>query len=351
MIKEYAPHRPFLDYLTLGSHGRTGVYMKTHENDVAEQQLSRGWICEQINGGFWLRAPDISLVDITEPSRIYQMGEDDKKVFSTFQMLRDLRESSDLREYIRGIVVQGKEKYEGFQFYVSEGEVLEGEVRIGGSDSRVNALKHDILTTTVEHPSWKRYKEQADQFLGPTRKVKLSQFDVSQLSEKTATFFTGIQALKAMKYPRSEPIGTTVIENVIQQLPEFDVMILIPTGCFRYLTTFLHEKLLDKLMVWEIHYDPNRQETYKLVNKKIENKRCLIIDKAYTGKTLERAAGMVLEEGGAPIRLGLFPKSRLAVDNLEYVMLLDWVQQSNTLDTKDAHWIDNNYKNILSVTA
>lgn len=102
-------------------------------------------------------------------------------------------------------------------------------------------------------------------------------------------------------------------------------------------------------MLWEIHIDKNQKRNNKMFNKNIKNKTCLIIDKTYTGKTLNHIAKIVKSEGGTPIKLGLFPKNRKAIKSSDYILLLDKVYKSDTMDLSTQNWAEKYYKKILSI--
>jgi len=116
------------------------------------------------------------------------------------------------------------------------------------------------------------------------------------------------------------------------------------------MTSLLREDLIDRIMLWEVHIDPNQPRTYKLMNKRLENKKCLIVDKSYTGKTLTHMADLVRDVGGVPIRFGLFPKSRCAVKGSEYILFLDRVLESGGMNLGDENWPIRYYKEVLSAS-
>lgn len=349
MIREYEGGLKFNDYVTEGAHGRTGVFATTDDYDIVREKAKLGWSFEFTQRGFWLRAPDISLVDITEPFRIYQMG-DGITNLSCFKYLRDLRKSCGLPDLINGVIFSEKDKYSGFDFYVSEGEILEGEVRIGGSDSRVHDLKADVLNFAARTKEWQRYLSQAHDYLGRVRTIPIHDRRLEHFDQKSADFIRYINGLNHALDDSIQPLGMQTLEGLIEQLPDFEVMILVPTGCYRYITSLLREDIVDRIMLWEVHIDPNQPRTYKLMNKNLENRKCLIVDKSYTGKTLTHMADLVRDVGGVPIRFGLFPKSRCAVKGSEYVLFLDRVLESGGMNLGDENWPIRYYKEVLSTS-
>ena len=347
MIQEYNRGLKFSDYVTEGAHGRTGVFAISDDYDVVREKVKLGWSFEFTKSGFWLRAPDISLVDLTEPFRIYQTG-DAYDNLSAFNYLQDLKKSCNLPDFINGVILHDKEGYEGFDYYVSEGKVLEGEIRIGGSDTRINKLKADILGSASRTKEWQQQLSHAHDFLGKIRNIPIHSRKLEDFNQKSADFIRYVNGLNHNLDASSQPLSMQTLEGVVQHLPDFDVMIFVPTGCYRYMTSFLSDDVVDKIMLWEIHIDPNQSKTYKLMNKSLEDKKCLIVDKSYTGKTLNHMGNLVRDLGGIPIRFGLFPKSRCAVKGAEQVLFLDEVLDSNNMCVENENWPVNYYKKVLN---
>jgi len=347
MIQEYNRGLKFSDYVTEGAHGRTGAFAITDDYDVVGEKVKLGWSFEFTKDGFWLRAPDISLVDLTEPFRIYQTG-DGYSNLSAFNFLRDLRKSCNLPDFVNGVILHNKEEYENFDYYVSEGGVLEGEIRIGGSDTRVNRLKNDIIGEATQTKEWSQYLSGTHEYLGKIRNIPIHSRKFEDFGPKSADFIRYVNSLNHRLDESIQPLGMSTLEGVIQKLPDFDVMIFVPTGCYRYMTSFLSDNIVDKVMLWEVHIDPNQPKTYKLMNKSLEDKKCLIVDKSYTGKTLNHMGNLVRDLGGIPIRFGLFPKSRCAVKGAEQVLFLDEVLDSNNMCVENENWPVNFYKRVLN---
>ncbi|MEA2097590.1 MAG: hypothetical protein U9P70_00740 [Patescibacteria group bacterium] len=345
MIKKYQENLKFNDYLTMGDHGRTGVFAVTNNCDVLTNKIKHNWNFENTVNGFWLRSPDISLSDITEPFRIYQFGDDDKINFAYLKLLKNLKEQKKLKPIMDRIVRD--KKYCNFDFYISEGQVLENEIRIGGSDERVHNLARDVFKKLVNTKEWTKYQNETITYLGATRKILVHHKDINDFHKKSIKFIKYLNQLGNLLY-LSEKVNLHIVNNIIEQLPDYDILIFLPTGCYKYITLFLNEDTVDKIMLWEFHIDRNQNRVSKALIKNIKGKRCLIIDKSYTGKTLNSLANFVKKEGGKPVRLALFPKNKVAVKNSEYILFLDRIIKSDTINLRK-NWAEKLYKKIMSI--
>jgi len=97
----------------------------------------------------------------------------------------------------------------------------------------------------------------------------------------------------ADKQDMKRPVNNLVVKGIIQQLPAHDIIIMIPHGCFSFMTSFLSDKTASKIMLWEIHNEPSKLGDTIWINQSIKGKKCLIIDKAYTGRTIQMMAQRV----------------------------------------------------------
>ena len=130
--------------------------------------------------------------------------------------------------------------------------------------------------------------------------------------------------------------------GLVGQLPNHDILVFVPSGCYSYISLFLNDDLIDKIMLYEVHTDRNQKSIRKAFTKNLKNKKCLIIDKSYTGDTLNRVSKLVEDEGGVPIKLALYPRSRKAVLESDYFLFLDQI-----IETKPSDYLEDNWAQIL----
>jgi hypoxanthine-guanine phosphoribosyltransferase len=162
---------------------------------------------------------------------------------------------------------------------------------------------------------------------------------------------TSTEIAEALKEPvnaiiESIKYNPIKINNVVEQLPEYDVLILIPKGSFKYFSTFINEDNKEKVMIWEIHANRNVTGNMKLYCKDLHNKKVLIVDNIYSGKTMKIIKDLVIQEGGHPITLGLFPKSSSAINQLDYFMVLNKVYNSKEF-INEKNWYIKYYTDAI----
>ena len=123
--------------------------------------------------------------------------------------------------------------------------------------------------------------------------------------------------------------------------------LFIPWGCFSYISSFINADNISKVMFWEAHSGKDRSHKNRYLAKDLKGKKVLIIDNSYSGSTLNQMSKIVKKEGGIPIRLALFPKSRFSVENSEYILFIDEILESSSIDLSKKDWLKDTYKKIL----
>ncbi|MPM46410.1 hypothetical protein SDC9_93110 [bioreactor metagenome] len=101
MCQKYKPKLKFSDYITSEYHNRTSAYMTTNDCDILLEKLKDGWSYVPIKNGFWLRCPDISVVDIADPFKVKKNNS--IEYFALFNYIRDLKERNLLYKKIDNI--------------------------------------------------------------------------------------------------------------------------------------------------------------------------------------------------------------------------------------------------------
>ena len=131
-------------YVVYGYSGR-GIATR-FTNDLMEiyDKSKKGWKYEIVNGDFWLRAPEIWLVNIVDPQKVLYYGNPTLN-YAYYIFLQKLIATNSLYEYIESVVKSRSFFYKNFSFAISTGAVQEADIRVIGSDIRINNLKNDLF--------------------------------------------------------------------------------------------------------------------------------------------------------------------------------------------------------------
>lgn len=335
------------NHLVFGENGRSIATYYTLNLEEAKDYIDNGWSYEidYKGNGLWLRAPDEWLVDLTDPFKIYYYGNPIVNV-AYYNFLKSLAKKNQLKEYIDFVISNNKIFYKNFEFAIADGPVLQSEIRILGSDDRLKNLKHDLIKSFVKGFYYNSYYSEAKECLGKIKSIQFSYKFKEPISTKEAEFYHTLNKYLKIVDEKSE-INHKVLKNLKKQLPNCDIIVLIPKGCFKYMSSIIDETNIDKVMFWEMHVNSHVNKCFTLFSKDLKGKRVLIIDQIYSGKTLEIIKNLVSSQGGIPITLGVFPKSIFSLNNADYVVFLDQVVATSDIERSE-DWIIKLYKKYLN---
>lgn len=341
MIKKYNPNYPFKYYLDLGKHQRSAICAQTNNCSYVEDVSKKGWSVEKgQNGKFRIKAPEISIIDIADP-------------FQTHHPVFELHFFSFLDEFIKNglfdqivnFIICTNSTFLNLEWFVSCGASMETEIRIIGSDYRIRQLVYEVLDVIKKSKQWQEYFKNSLADFSEARIPVVFNRPINQHELKSQQLIHRISTNLRMK----KPLNTHVVQGICEQLPPHDIIIMIPQGCFSFMTSFLSNRTSSKIMLWEIHNEPSKSGDSIWINKSICNKRCLIIDKAYSGKTIQMIAQRVNKLGGKPIKMSVFPKNySLAVANSDFALFQDKILPTSCIPN-GADWHTTLYKQILGV--
>ena len=323
-------------------YDRSGISYYTEDLDEAFELMSQGWKNTVIKG-FRLTPLEESIVDITDYNNAMQYGNLELNLLY-FDFIKDMYEKNKLNNYINEILNKKQLEYKGFQYFISYGRVLDTEVRISGSDMRIKNLKKDMLEEFIN--------QNKDQISLKNKKYKILEqkiVNLSERSEKEINFFKETERrIKCIKDVNvyNEKIYKIYNWKLIEQM-NFDVFLFVPFGCFKYLSSFVNNNNIDKIMFWELHGERFKESTFKLFSKDLKNKKVLILDKIYSGKTINLIKQKVEQCGGKPFVLGINPRNKENILQTDFVVILNNIFKSKDLISNDKNLFKNIYKTIL----
>lgn len=338
----------FKENITYVEYARSGVEYYTNSLEEYKKLKELGWKGNKYCDGFRIIPPEVSIVDLTDFIKARQY-ENLKFNFAYYLFLKKLLLNNRLNNFINQIIETKNMKYNNFEFLVSTGPVLEAEVRIAGSDNRIEKLKMDMADNFIKTDEYKSILETINKEQSFNRELESKIVKLEEKSERERKFYNNLQEhidMISNKKVYNKKIFEIYNRQIIKE-NNIDVIIFLPFGCFKYLSSFANKNNIDKIMFWEIHAEKSKESTFKLYKKSLKDKNVLIIDNIYSGKTMKIAKRLVEEEGGKAITLGLNPKNRNNISNSEFVMILNNIYKSKDLKYNNDKFFEDIYIEIL----
>jgi hypothetical protein len=273
------------------AHLREEVSFQTFDLEIVYNKKVQGWVFKTIKEGFIIRAPEVWLVDLSDPYKITYYNKVEINL-AYYLFLKDLIANDGLNDFIKSILKNNS--IENFDFYILKGQSLGSEIRISGSDLRIHLLKDLIFETATSLMVWNKYLDKAVSFLENFRQVNIKKISLSQMNEKIQDFYNRLMEIYLpFNVFNKDVFNTLFIKDLFKDIPDFDVYIFIPWGCFRYILSYATTGDFDRVMFWEYHADRDKLHMNHYMTKDLNKKRVLIIDNSYSGKTLSRVSKMV----------------------------------------------------------
>ena len=334
--------------ITYVSYARSGVEYYTNDLIEVNELYNNGWTFNPYYDGFRMIPPEECIVDITNYQKALQYANLDFNLLY-YDYLVSLVSKNRLNYFIDSIIQEKNIFYKNFKYLVSYGPILENEIRISGSDKRIKNLKMDMANKFANSNDYINLKYSFEKEIKLKKRLVEHTIALEKRSNKEQNFFNEInEKIKLIKNVNSYNEKIFEILNLeVIDFNKIDVILFIPFGCFKYLSSFVNPKIIDKIMFLEVHIEKTKGNSFELFKKTIKGKNVLIIDNMYSGKTIKKTKEIIDKEGGNSIVLGLNPKNKNNIINSDYVMILNTILKSDTLNLKEKSFFRDMYIEIL----
>lgn len=275
-----------------------------------------GWKKKKILSGIVFMAPEVWLFDLSDPFKVMENGgvRDNLALYRTFE---NFCVNFQIKPVIDKILSQ--KKFAGLDVFVLKGQSLETEVRLVGTDNRIHNFKKIFINFLKSSEGFAGEINKIESVYGkkyrPLHKIK-KPLTTSSIKKyhSIIDYYKFID--KDFEFPDN-------IYGIFKLIPDIDYIVLVPQSGFKFLDEISKKFGFKKISFFERHF--SREGNFWLFKKDFRNKRVLIIDVSYSGETLNSLAETIHREGGTPLKMAVWPKSRLGVSNSEYIVFLDKV--------------------------
>jgi len=327
------------DYLMVydTNHKREELLVISDNLEDAKKYTELGWKNKKILSGIIFMAPEIWLVDLADPFKVMENGglKENLALFNTFKYFRD---SNEIPSLIKKTIKENN--LDGLEVYLLYGVSLETEVRMAGTDRRINDFKPLFINMLKSSTEYQHEIKRIDSDYGKKcRTIDLVRKPLSRVAlkkyEGIANYYSYID--RDFCFPEN-------IYGLFKSLPPADNIILVPYSGMKFLDEVAGLFGLDNISFYERHF--SRDGNFWLFKKNFKGKDVLIIDVSYSGETLNAISEMISCEGGNPIRLAVWTKSKLSVAGSEYILFLDKIVRTKDVRITDPKWCLDLYKKI-----
>jgi hypothetical protein len=137
-------------------------------------------------------------------------------------------------------------------------------------------------------------------------------------------------------------------KNFLKNFPKDIIYIFIPKAGLKYAFGFIEETgKWQRIMLWECHMSLDQTKELRVFNKELKNREVAIIDRSYSSNTLDYLKEKIIQEGGHPLSIALFPKSKRAIQHSDYILFLDKFIKSKNICFKE-NWQEDLFIKVIN---
>jgi hypothetical protein len=235
--------------------------------------------------------------------------------------------------------------FPGLEVVLLEGEFSDLEIRIAGSDKRVYYFPKILYRILKKSKLWKTGFLKVKNTL-KNRKVKIKIKNINKCNSKTKNFYRKL--VKEYSIFGKINLPEIAVYGFWESIPQNDIYIFVPKAGIRYALGFVEERgQTENIMLWECHLSLDMTKELKIFARELKNKKVAIIDRSYSSNSLDYLEKKVMKEGGQPLKIALFPKSKRAVQHSDYILFLDKLIPSKNIQFKK-NWAENLFIKIVN---
>lgn len=312
-------------------YARSGIIYYTYNSEEICYLRSKGW---KYNGIDSISPPTIVICDICDCDKIMQYNNAQFNL-AYFLFIKKLKDNRKLDNFIIDIINKKYMYYKDFYHHISEGPILENSIRIKGIDNRINTLKIDLVKEFIKNEQYEYYIDLVENLINKSSNKELPYINKNH-NESIKEYYKWLKKInEGIYYDINIQENKFKINNEVLESLQYDCIMMIPKGSYKYIDIFANENNINKIMFYEIHAD-NPERGKHIINKiDLKNKKVLLIDSAFSGKTLQIAKRYIEQQGGIPIILGIYPKSRSILNLMDYALIMNKIYKVQDLKNED----------------
>ena len=308
-------YNAFMQNIQFVKYGRSGSIIVTKSKKLTKVLKNYGWNLYKTSSHARLNPPTINLVDIVDVEKVNQY-QNIYFNYALYKYLKTINHTKGIDYLIKEVISKHKLFFKNFAYHISISPILKYTIKIEGSDDRIHKLKTYLLKNIIEDDLFVEIydKIRAKQQYNIIKKRTLSPRSIELQNEC-------IKKYNALSYSAKDTVSG--IDFKALNLKEYDYILFILNGCFKIMPYFNLDKLEDKLLFWEVHLDNTKGENKYIDLDLIKDKKVLLVDSVYSGKTLLYIKNMIEPVVETVHTLGVFPKSDNVANFCDYSIIFN----------------------------
>jgi len=329
-------------------HQRHKLIKLVDDIDEIINLKNKGWRVCGSKHEWIMQAPEAVLCDLNEPAS-NMATQDLVEIYALHKYITSYIGCCDMDYLIEEVIK--KENLGDLEVGNIPGCASLIEKRVFGTDARVKEFPKLFFKHVKESPEWMKFYKEAQEELN-IRELNFFKKNITDTNSNTQEKYNFVlNKYKALygenSYELSE-LPKEAIYGFWNQLPnKFDVHVFVLKSALRYYYGYLEEIGDINAKLWEYHVSSNLKRLM-VVDKDLKNKKTLLVDRSYSGHTIDEMSYLLKKEGADISVLAMFPKSLPAIKSSDYFLFLDKIIAKEWVMTQQKNWEVELFKKIVN---
>jgi hypothetical protein len=342
---------------SFGDHGMI-AYNTSHQshklirisNDIREiiDLRNKGWKVRYENSYWVLEGPEAVLCDLNELS-MNEATQNPVEIFALHNFLTEFMKAQDLDILIQDALDHSDLRNIAIAYADNCTSFI--EKRVFGTDIRVQQFPKMFLNYVKKFPEWERFhRESRNQITA--RPLNVLSRSASASNGRAQAMYRSVLNYYGHLYGSGSceisKFSDQVVFGFWKQLPKrFESLVFILKASLKYYLGYLEEMGDIDARLIEYHIDPGSKQLL-VENTTVRDRNTLIVDRSYSGNTLDKMKELLSREGAKPSVLAIFPKSVSAVAKSDFFLFLDKIIEKARLDMSKEGWETDLFRDIVN---
>lgn len=306
------------------AHKKRNLIDITTDPDIILRKMEDGWSLYPGKRNYILQAPETVICDLSEigPNKTDSLVE----ISTIYRTIKQIGIQNILGSLIHPL-------YNDLDVVADEKESCDSEIRIAGSDRRVYEIPDIIINSLKGTPEWNHNYHISSQNV-EEREIKSFNRPLKDCKTKTRKVFENTK--KVYDLLGADGLPEYAVTGPWNSLPECEKYIFVMKSGFKYALGFSEDtEKEESLCLWEYHEGISYDKEIKIGCQDLEGKTVAIIDRSYSGNTLDTLRDDVIKERGLPRVIAVYPKSSVSAEKSDYMIFLDRVVSPSCIEGED----------------
>lgn len=321
-------------------HSKQEIVYSTNNSEEILDLVQSGWRLFPGAKKWVLKAPEATVCDLSEIDK--NPSKEPNEILAFYRTLTEANFTKLITGFKHSYAIED-------EIVPISGTSLETEKRIASSNKKAFTIYRKNFFNFVKDTSMFQKESETLEGTLKKREYKIRFKPLKDCCSLSNLFIKDVKELyTSFRKDIMETIGQDRIPYGIWKQLDFDVIIFVPVAGLKYAAGYIEDIKDDKkIMLWEYHTGTDLNKELISFRKNLKGKKVAVVDRAYTGNTINYLKKEVEKLGGNCTPIVLFPKSKTAIECSDQVLFVDTFVSKKKLHI-NSNWAENLFIDVIN---